>query len=307
MGLPNDVRLHPGPPRADDRDRGVGEQPVHPPLARPRRARRRALHGRPRTTRTAVTRRCCSGRPTTTAATRRWSASTTTASRRSPAARRSAGPDPEESRRCQSAPKRSARSTRRRPTRSGSRRSASTRTPSARPSRSTTTAKRPRQAGFRDVVAPPMFAVVYSAPRARPGDPRPRRRDQLRGDGPRRPGVRLGRAGLRRRRDHDPGEGAARSTRRTARASTSSSPSRPTRTATRSSARPGRTSSGASEEARNGRPERGRGDPGAADHPRQVPAAPLRRRLRRLQPDPHRQRLRDRGRPAAQHPPRPLD
>ena len=35
-----------------------------------------------------------------------------------------------------------------------------------------------------------------------PGDPRPRGRDEPRGDGPRRPGVRVGRAGLRRRRDH---------------------------------------------------------------------------------------------------------
>ena len=60
-------------------------------------------------------------------------------------------------------------------------------------------------AGFRDVVAPPMFCVVYSAARDGAGDPRPRGRDQLRGDGPRQPGVRLGRAGLLGRRDHDHG------------------------------------------------------------------------------------------------------
>ena len=52
-------------------------------------------------------------------------------------------------------------------------------------------------AGFRDVAAPPMFAVVYSWGAVGPARPRPRGRDQLRDDGPRRPGVRLGRAGLR--------------------------------------------------------------------------------------------------------------
>ena len=40
--------------------------------------------------------------------------------------------------------------------------------------------------------------------------------------------------------------------------------------------------------------------------PGQVPAAPLRGRLGRLQPDPHRPRVRQSGRPAEQHPPRPL-
>ena len=43
-----------------------------------------------------------------------------------------------------------------------------------------------RAAGYRDVVAPPMFAVVYSSPGAGPGDLRPRGGDQLRADGPRR-------------------------------------------------------------------------------------------------------------------------
>ena len=45
---------------------------------------------------------------------------------------------------------------------------------------------------------------------------------------------------------------------------------------------------------------------GAAGHPGQVPAAPLRGRLGRLQPDPHRPRVREGGRPAEHHPPRPL-
>ena len=69
-----------------------------------------------------------------------------------------------------------------------------------------------RAAGFRDVVAPPMFCVVYRRPAMGAGDPRPRGRDQLRGDGPRRPGVRVGRAGLRRRQDHDRRQAATRST-----------------------------------------------------------------------------------------------
>ena len=62
-----------------------------------------------------------------------------------------------------------------------------------------------REAGFDDVVAPPMFAAVYSwrgdgAGRARPGD-----RHRLLAPGPRRAGVHLARAGRRRRRDHHRG------------------------------------------------------------------------------------------------------
>ena len=56
-----------------------------------------------------------------------------------------------------------------------------------------------RAAGYADVVAPPMFAVVYSAPVGRTADLRPRDRAQLRDDGPRRPGVRVGPAGRGRR------------------------------------------------------------------------------------------------------------
>ena len=52
-----------------------------------------------------------------------------------------------------------------------------------------------KEAGFRDVPAPPMFAVVYSSGSVAPGDLRPGRRHQLRDDGARRAGVRLGRAG----------------------------------------------------------------------------------------------------------------
>ena len=52
-----------------------------------------------------------------------------------------------------------------------------------------------RAAGYADVVAPPMFAVVYSAPGGRAADLRPRDRAELRDDGPRRPGVRVGAGG----------------------------------------------------------------------------------------------------------------
>ena len=59
-----------------------------------------------------------------------------------------------------------------------------------------------RAAGYADLVAPPMFAVVYSGPAVGPADLRPRDRAQLRDDGPRRPGVRVGSAGGRGRRGH---------------------------------------------------------------------------------------------------------
>ena len=61
-------------------------------------------------------------------------------------------------------PTRSASPTRPSPTRSGARRSASTRDAIGPTTRSTTIARRRVAAGFRDVVAPPMFCVVYSAP-----------------------------------------------------------------------------------------------------------------------------------------------
>ncbi len=81
---------------------------------------------------------------------------------------------------CQSTKQRSARPTRPRPTRWAGRRSASTRTRSG----STNPVHHDREAaeaaGFRNVVAPPMFCVVYSAPAARPGRPRPGGRDQPR-------------------------------------------------------------------------------------------------------------------------------
>ena len=82
---------------------------------------------------------------------------------------------------------------------------------------------------------------------ARPGDLRPRGRDELRGDGPRRPGVRVGRARLLAATRSRPPPSASRSRRKTARASTSSRRTRSTRTATRSCAAPGPTSSGGSE------------------------------------------------------------
>src|SRR6476661_5956002 len=56
-----------------------------------------------------------------------------------------------------------------------------------------------------DVEAARAADVRRRLQRARPGPGavRPRRRHELRGDGPRRPGLRVGRAGLLRRRDHD--------------------------------------------------------------------------------------------------------
>ncbi|CAA9518194.1 MAG: hypothetical protein AVDCRST_MAG45-2328, partial [uncultured Solirubrobacterales bacterium] len=52
--------------------------------------------------------------------------------------------------------------------------------------------------------------------------------------------------------------------------------------------------------------ERGRADPGAARDPRPLPAAPLRGRIGRLQPDSHRPRVRAPGRAALDDPSRPL-
>ena len=56
-----------------------------------------------------------------------------------------------------------------------------------------------RAAGYADVVAPPMFAVVYSAPAVGPAIFDPEIETQLRDDGPRRPGVRVGAARCGRR------------------------------------------------------------------------------------------------------------
>ena len=144
--------------------------------------------------------------------------------------------------RCQSTAKRSARPMSPRSTRSGARRSRSTPARSARPTRSTSTCEAARAAGYADVVAPPMFAVVYCAPVGRAADLRPRDRDQLRDDGARRPGVRVGPAGRGGRRDHDDRERQGHLTRATAAATTCSSRSRPTSAASRSAAEPGPTS-----------------------------------------------------------------
>ena len=54
-----------------------------------------------------------------------------------------------------------------------------------------------RPPAFRDVVAPPMFCVVYSARAMGPAILDPEVGDQPRRDAPRQPGVRVGRAGLR--------------------------------------------------------------------------------------------------------------
>ena len=59
-----------------------------------------------------------------------------------------------------------------------------------------------RAAGYADVVAPPMFAVVYSNAAILPGLFDPEVGHRLRPHGPRLPGVPLGPARRRRRRDH---------------------------------------------------------------------------------------------------------
>ena len=63
-----------------------------------------------------------------------------------------------------------------------------------------------RDAGYRDVVAPPMFAVVYSSPAVGPAmfDPDVAMNFAQMVHGA--PGLRVGRAGLLGRRDHDHGE-----------------------------------------------------------------------------------------------------
>ena len=140
-----------------------------------------------------------------------------------------------------------------------------------------------------------MFAVVYSAGLGGARGARPRGRDQLRDDGPRLAGVRLGRAGLRRGRDHDrdDGEGHLRA-RGDGLLRVRVGVAQPGR-ARKWCAAPGPTSCGGCE-----RERRAQGDAG------QVPPAPLRGRIRGLQPDPHRRRVREAGGPAREHPPRPL-
>ena len=146
-----------------------------------------------------------------------------------------------------------------------------------------------RAAGYADVVAPPMFAVVYSAPAVAPAIFDPEVGIELRAHGPRRPGVPLGPARRRRRRDHDDGVGQGHLRARRQRASTSSRRCR-------------RTSDGETVVRRHLDEHRARGltwrlSPGdeipeLQGHARQVPDRPLRGRLRRLQPDPHRRGVR---------------
>ena len=90
------------------------------------------------------------------------------------------------------------------PTRSAARRSASTRTRSARPTRCTSTSRPPGRPGYADVVAPPMFAVVYAGRAITPALFDPEVGIDFAHDGPRRPGVQLGAARRRRRRDRRP-------------------------------------------------------------------------------------------------------
>ncbi len=126
---------------------------------------------------------------------------------------------------------------------SAARRSASTRSPSARRTRCTSTSRGARRKGYRDLVAPPMFCVVYCGAAAGAGDVRPRGRDRLRPPGPRRPGVPLGPARGRRRRDRDDHDGQGHLRARRDGLLRRSSRSPPTRTATRCASAPGRTSS----------------------------------------------------------------
>ena len=116
------------------------------------------------------------------------------------------------------------------PSRSRPSGSRSTRTRSASRTRSTATRRRPGRRAFA-TSSRRRCSASSTAPGDGPGDPRPRGRDELRAMVHGGQEFDLGRAGLRRRRDHDHRDAATRSTSGTARASTSSSPSPPTRTA----------------------------------------------------------------------------
>ena len=185
------------------------------------------------------------------------------------------------------------------------RRSASTRTRSASPTPSTTIPTRRSAAGFRGVVAPPMFCVVYSAGAMGPAilDP------EL--------GINL-MLMVHGEQEFEWGEPVcAGDTITTDGAvkdvfekkgmtfyvfeSESKQPGRPTdREGHLDQHREGRLMA-------NGHQARARRrGAGAERHSRQVRPAPLRGRVGRLQPDPHRPRVREGGRPAAEHPARPL-
>ena len=93
----------------------------------------------------------------------------------------------------------------RRPIWSAARRSASTRPRSARPTPLCHDVEAAREAGYEDVVAPPMFAAVYSWRAMGPAMLDPEVGIDFSRPGPRRAGVHLARAGRRRRRDHHRG------------------------------------------------------------------------------------------------------
>ena len=134
------------------------------------------------------------------------------------------------------------------------------------------------------------------------GAVRPRGRHRLRAHGPRRPGVRAGARRGGRRRDHDRGARSGRSPSAAAWASTSSR--------ARSTNQDGETRLHRHvDQHRAGEltMEPGQAAARAEGHARQVPDRPLRGRVGRLQPDPHRRGVRPVGRPARAHPPRPVD
>ena len=109
-------------------------------------------------------------------------------------------------------------------TRSGARRSASSRAPSARPTRCYLDLEAARAAGHPDLVAPPMFAVVYCGRAIEEAMLDPEVGLDFAMLAARRPGVRVGAARARRRRDHHLGASSPRSPSGSACASTSSSP-----------------------------------------------------------------------------------
>ena len=162
-----------------------------------------------------------------------------------------------------------------------------------------------RAAGYADVVAPPMFTVVYSSPVGGPADLRPRDRNQLRDDGARRPGVRVGPAGGGRRRDHDHGERQGHLRARRSRLLR-------VRVGLHQPARRAGVPWNMDPDSSRSVSEMADLAPGTADsrgegHPRQVRHGALRGRLGRFQSDPYRRGVRTCRRPARADPARAVD
>ena len=177
---------------------------------------------------------------------------------------------------------------RRRPsTPSAARRSASTRSPSARPTRCTSTSRPRAPRATATSSRRRCSRVVYCAPAVGPAIFDPEVGHRLRAHGPRRPGVPLGAARRRGRRDHDDGVGQGRSRRARATGFFVFESRPPTRTARRCASAPGRTSCEAAVALTPG------------DEIPELQVTPDRYltvryagRLGRLQPDPHRRGVR---------------